>query len=190
MHNSIRVAAVRDVSPVCQGKLKFELEVTALLKAAWPEQGRSLLCRPSAIVATFLAEQPPHWLKQALAEAGQTRPEAPRTELEVQHAAGDDEQAKALRLLRSWMSAMGSDNPTPNPVVQEAVSSSLKSQLSSAALAQEVCRALQVVSPLDFFSFLGKTCFSHTLHANGSMTLSHSLEALSLCWTYLKADHS
>ena len=138
------------------------------------------MCRPSAIVATFLAEQPPHWLKQALTETGQRWPAAPRMELEVQHAADDSEQAKAQQLLQSWMSAMGCNNPTPTPVIEEAVSSSLRSQLSAAALAQEVCRALQVIFLIDSFLCPDKRPLRHALHTDWSMSLLNSVESLGL----------
>lgn len=108
--------------------------------------GSRCLCRQSPEITKFLADQLAHWLKQTLAAARQG-PTDLMPDSSTQHAASA-EQAKAVRLLGAWTAAQESSTSAPSPDDVEALWSSLRSQLSSAALAQEICRALQVSSVL------------------------------------------
>ena len=107
-----------------------------------PSSGSGLLCRQSVVITTFLANQPAHWLKQALAAARQA-PTDPVSELSVQHAASD-EQAKAGRLVEAWTAAQELGTSAPSPENMDALCSSLRGRLTSAALAQGICSVLQV----------------------------------------------
>ena len=117
--------------------------------------GSGFLCRQSAVITTFLANQPAHWLKQTLA-AARPGPTDLESDFSVHHAASD-EQAKAVRLLEAWTAAPESGTSAPKPEDVEAFCSSLRGQLSSAALAEEICRALQasIISSLHTRSAFG-----------------------------------
>ncbi|KAK9833174.1 hypothetical protein WJX74_009386 [Apatococcus lobatus] len=100
--------------------------------------------RHSDLVAKFLADRPENWLKQAAVTAAQSTPPQSRGGLHSQHAAST-EQAKASQLLQAWTGDMLSNTSAPDSDIKEELSCILRSQLSSAALAREVCKALQAV---------------------------------------------